>query len=60
MSRYGAEVGAVTDVGIGAEAYEACAALERAGYSFAWHPDQYPANRRARRLGVPVAGSLDE
>jgi len=49
----------VTDVDIGVDAYSACSALAEAGFSFEWHEDQHPLNRRSTRLGVDVPGSLD-
>ena len=58
--RYGEPVENVTDVEIGWDATQACEALAASGFSFGWHPDQFPMNRSSRRLGVSIPGSVDE
>lgn len=42
------------DVGIGVEAMEAGDRLLAAGYTFAWHEDQHPADRTGTAWGIPV------
>ena len=44
----------VTDVDIGVDSLEALEALQAAGYSFRWHPDQYELNRHDTLAGIPV------
>jgi len=55
--RYGREVPQVTDVEIGVTAAEACEVLAEAGWTFRWHPDQEPLNRRETLRGVPISQS---
>jgi hypothetical protein len=42
------------NIDIGVVAQESLLALDKAGYSFRWHPDQYEMNRGAELFGIPV------
>lgn len=54
VHRKGVRDALACDVGIGVEALEAGELLIAAGYSFAWHEDQHPADRGESAWGVPV------
>lgn len=44
------------DLDIGVVAMQGLESLQKAGYSFRWHPGQHPLDRTADLYGVPVAG----
>lgn len=45
------------DLEIGVVAMEGLESLQKAGYSFRWHPAQYPLDRTPDLYGIPVAGA---
>lgn len=44
------------DLDIGVVAMEGLGSLQKAGYSFRWHPGQHVLDRTADLYGIPVAG----
>lgn len=56
----GKELPLVTDIDIGVDAYEACQALAKAGFTFTWHESVHLLNRdgwAAELPGMPTAGT---
>ncbi|NUU06427.1 hypothetical protein [Leifsonia sp. C5G2] len=45
------------DLDIGVVAMEGLESLQKAGYSFRWHPAQHPLDRTADLYGIPVASA---